>query len=110
MKFTLKKTHKFGWSGVDGWNYDFDDKVSVSYIEISKNIPRRKNTRNDRVYFILEGEAEFVIEGKKKVVKEKEVVRIPKKTTYSYKPLKKLRLVEVNIPPFDINSEIVLDK
>ena len=74
MKFTVKKAEKFGWDGVDGWNCDVDNKVSVSYIEISSDIPKRKNTKNNRGYFILEGKAKFIIEGKEITVGKRDGV------------------------------------
>lgn len=57
---------------------------------------------------MLSGETEFTIEDQKLLVKEKRALRIPKNTTYSYKPVKdKIELIEFNIPSYDEKYEEV---
>jgi len=108
MKFGIKKAEKFGWEGVKGWSVRIEDFLSASYLEVETEIPLRKNTKNDRVYFVIEGEVSFTVNGKKNHVNEKEAIFIPKNTKYSYKPKEKVRMVEANVPPFDKESEIVI--
>lgn len=110
MKFEIKKAEKFGWKGVKGWNINILKKASVSYIEINANIPERKNNVNDRVYFVLKGKVTFKKGNKVFLLKEKESIYIPKKTIYSYITNGKALIVEVNIPPFSLKGETVLEK
>lgn len=108
MKFTVKKARKFGWEGVLGWNVNLEDTASVSYIEIDTEIPLRKNSKNNRVYFLIDGEVVFLIDNKKYRITDKQAIFIPKNTKYSYKPKGKIKLVEANIPAFDEASEIII--
>ncbi len=110
MKFEIKKSDTFGWNGVKGWSANLGKKSSVSYIEISVAVSESKTTLSDRIYLVVEGEAEFVVKKKKYRVKEKESVTIPKNTFYSYSPLGKLKLVEVNIPPFNEKYQVTPEK
>lgn len=107
MKFAIKKAEKFGWKGVKGWNIDFNKIASISYIEIKTDIPTRKNTLNDRVYFVVKGKADFYKAGKKYPIGEKEAIFIPKNTKYSYSPKGTTIICEANIPLFSQEDEIV---
>lgn len=110
MRFAIKKAEKFRRKGILGWDYLMDSKASVMYIEISTRVSKRKNSVNDRIYFILEGKAEFSVKSKTVVVGEKEVIQIPRDTIYSYTPKGKVKLVEVNIPPYNIDKEVFYEK
>jgi len=107
MKFTLKKVDKFGWKGVNGLSIEIRENYSVSYIGIAVEIPRRKNTVNDRVYFIVEVKGKFSVGKKHMVLKKGEAAFIPKNTVYSYKPVGKVKLVEINEPPFSQEGEVI---
>lgn len=108
MKVLVKKAEKFGWKGIKGWSVNFDNFTSTSYIEVETNIPLRKNIKNDRMYFVVEGEVDFTVNNEKFKLNKKEAIFIPKNTKYSYKPVGKLKLVEANIPPFDGKGEIIV--
>lgn len=107
MKTKLIHSEKFEWEGVSGWSFSIGNKVSVTYIEIATPISKRRSLRCDRIYYILSGTARFQVGNETIIVNEKEAVRIPKKTTYSYKPTEKIKLVEVNLPPYDEKYEEV---
>lgn len=110
MKFKIKKANSFGWSGVKGLSIDINKKASFSFIEINTEIPARRNKKNDRVYLVVEGKASFVINGNNYKIGEEESIFIPKNTVYSYKPVGKLKILEANIPPFDLSNEVVLER
>jgi len=52
----------------------------------------------DRVYLILAGDGEFIIEGKRMAVTKDDVVVLPKNTSYEYSG--SMELFEVNAPAF----------
>ncbi len=113
MKFTLKKpSNKFGWKGLKGIAYnskeDFKD-ASVAYFEVTEAHGKVKTTLSDRIYFILDGEGEFVIDGKKVQVRKTDVVIIPKNTPYDYRAKKSiLKLFLVHVPAYDPKYEVKL--
>lgn len=110
MKVEKIISDKFGWKGVSGRSVRIDDKASLEHIKITTPISKRKSLHCDRTYFILSGTAEFIIEDKKKLVKAKEAIFIPKNTLYSYRPKKKTELIELNLPPYEEKYEIISDK
>jgi len=114
MKFTLKKASKFGWKGLKGRAYNSkEDYVneSSSFFEVTGSHGKTKNTRSDRVYYVVAGEGEFIIDKKVIHVKKSDVIVIPKNTPYDYKATKKvLKLFLVHIPAYDEVYEVKLEK
>lgn len=112
MKFTLDKTFTFGWNGLKGWAYnakkDFPN-ASTAYFEVTKNHGKIKTTHSDRIYYVIEGEGEFIIGNKIEKVKQTDVIIIPKDTPYDYKTKKgKLKLFLVHTPAYDEKYEMKL--
>jgi mannose-6-phosphate isomerase-like protein (cupin superfamily) len=107
MKPQVIKSEKFGWKGVSGTSLDIGKKASLAHIKISTPISKRRSLRCDRTYFIISGTAEFTIGKKKTKVKKGEAIRIAKNTTYSYRPLNQIELVELNMPPINFKYEEV---
>ncbi len=67
MKFTLNKAFKFGWEGLKGWAYNSKDdfpNASAAYFEVTGKHGKTKTTKSDRIYFVIDGEGEFIINGK----------------------------------------------
>lgn len=84
--------------------------MSASYVEIEAEFSPRKNTKSDRVYLVIEGRVEFIVDDKKYKLCEKEAIFIPKNTIYSYKSVGKVKLIEVDKPPFDENAETMIKR
>jgi len=114
MKFTLKKAFIKEWKekGIKFWIYSSkDDLKSASgvYIETVKGgrHGKVKTSLSDRTYFVIDGEGEFVIGGKKFMARKGDVVIIPKNTIYDYKVVKgKLKLFLVHTPAYDGDYEV----
>ena len=107
MKFKLKDAHKFGWKGLKGWAYnsnvDFEN-ASAAYFEVNGAHGKVKTTKSDRIYLVLEGTGEFIINEKVMKVEKMDVIIVPKNTYYDYKG--KMKLFLVHCPAFDENAEI----
>ena len=110
MKFELKNAKKFGWNGIKGWEYnsknDFKN-ASVAYFEVDGSHGKIRNKSNDRIYYVLEGEGEFIINEKIIFAKKSDVIIIPKNNSYDYRG--KMKLFLVHTPAFDANSDEKLE-
>lgn len=63
--------------------YPINTDFSAARVEINGNHGEMKNTREDRIYFILKGEGKFVINDKENAVSQNDLVFIPKDTPYN---------------------------
>ena len=109
MKFKLKDAYKFGWKGLAGRAYNSKDDfayASAAYIEVDGEHGKVKSKKSDRIYLILEGLGEFVINNQKVAVKKMDVIIVPKNNPYNYNG--KMKLFLVHSPAFDENHEIKL--
>jgi len=110
MKFRLKEAYKFGWEGLKGWAYnsksDFEN-ASAAYFEVDGSHGKVKTTKSDRVYLVLEGSGEFIIDGKVIQVEKMDVIIVPKNTPYDYKG--KMKLFLVHCPAFNQDAEAKLE-
>lgn len=106
-KFTLKDASAFGWEGLSGRAYnsreDFE-RASTAYFEVNGSHGRVKNTLSDRIYYVIDGKGEFVIEDRKIPVEKTDVVIIPRDTFYDYRG--KLRLFLVHSPAFNVDNDV----
>ena len=113
MKFTLKKAFKFGWEGLEGWAYNSKDDfphANAVYFEVTRSHGKVKTTKSDRIYLVLDGQGEFIIDGKIISVEKTDVIIVPKNTPYDYKAIKgTLKLFLVHCPAFDPEAEIKLE-
>jgi mannose-6-phosphate isomerase-like protein (cupin superfamily) len=113
LKFKLKNAYKFGWKGLKGLSYsskeDFE-RASAALFEVTEKHGKVKSLVSDRVYLVLEGREEFIINGKKVPVEKNDVIIVPKNTPYDYKAVKgKLKLFLVHTPAFDNKKEVKLE-
>lgn len=115
MKFALKNSYKIGWKGWNGWSYstkeDFEN-ASAIYIEVTERHGKTKSKKSDRVYYVLDGKGEFIIDKEVIPVKKTDVIIVPKNTPYDYKALDgtTLKLFLVHIPAFDPKYVVDLEK
>lgn len=110
MKFKLKDAAGFGWEGLKGWAYNSKEDFansSAAYFEVDGAHGKVKTTKSDRVYLVLEGSGEFIINDKTIQVEKTNVVIVPKNTPYNYKG--KMKLFLVHCPAFDQDAEIKLE-
>lgn len=110
MKFIFKKAVSFEWPGLKGWAYnskkDFEN-ASVAVFEVNGSHGKVKTTRSDRVYYILKGKGEFILDKKKVPIKATDIIIVPKGTIYDYRG--KMKLFLVHIPAYDEKYEINLE-
>lgn len=110
MKFKLEEAYRFGWRGLKGWAYnskeDFE-RASAAYFEVDGSHGKCKTRKSDRVYLVLEGEGEFIIDGKTIEVEQTDVIIVPKKTPYDYKG--KMKLFLVHTPAYEPEDDVKLE-
>jgi mannose-6-phosphate isomerase-like protein (cupin superfamily) len=110
MKFTLDDNNVFGWPGLEGWAISSIDDLkdaSAAYFEVTGSHGLVKSKSSNRVYFVIEGTGEFVIDGNKEEVKPKDVIIVPKNTFYDYRATSNiLKLFLVHAPAYNKNDEI----
>lgn len=110
MKYTLKNAFQFGWKGLKGWAYnsknDFPN-ASAAYFEVDDHHGKVKTNLSDRIYYVIEGKGEFIINDKIVPVEKTDVVIVPKKTPYDYRG--NLKLFLVHVPAYDESYEVKLE-
>lgn len=91
IKLTRKDAIKYGRVGVVGYNYqlsDVESGTSVVYAELTGEHGERVTTNRTRIYYILDGEGIFIIDGKKITVFPEDLITVPPNTKYNYWPTK----------------------
>jgi mannose-6-phosphate isomerase-like protein (cupin superfamily) len=115
MKFSKSKAFKSGWDGLDFWAYSSKDdfaNTSATYFETTKAHGKIKTTVSDRIYYVIEGQGVFEIDGSQEKVGPTDVIIVPKNTEYDYWATDgtTLKLFMVHVPAFDPAGEVLLDK
>ena len=109
MKFTLTNAVASGWKGLKGWAYSSKEDfagLSSAVFEVTENHGMVKTEVSDRLYYILDGEGEFDIDGKIEKVLKGDVVIVPKNTPYDYRTKSAyLKLFLVHSPAYDESKE-----
>ncbi len=80
---------QYGREGVRGFNYKLphiDGGSSVIHAELTVQHGQRTTLDRSRIYYILEGRGEFMINGERVGVGTGDVISIPPHTTYDYRP------------------------
>lgn len=113
LKFKIKDAYKFGWEGLKGWAFnskeDFE-RASAAMFEVTGRHGKVKSLISDRVYLVLEGKGEFIINGEVIPVEKDDVIIIPKNTPYDYRVAEgTMKLYLVHIPAFDETKEVKLE-
>ena len=113
-KFELKDAYEFGWDGLKGKAYsdasNFKD-LSASQFEVTKSHGKVKSLVSNRVYLVLEGSGEFIINDEVISVKATDVVIVPKNTPYDYRVRKgtTMKLFMIHAPSWNVDKEVKLD-
>ena len=113
MKFTLKNAGDFGWEGLKGKAYstaeDFAN-ASGAYFEVTGSHGKTKSTKSDRVYFIIEGQGEFIVDDKVIEVAKSDMIIMPKNKVYDYKAKNGvMKMFLVHTPAYDSDADIKLE-
>jgi len=89
LKIPKTQAVKYNREGFKGYNYplpNIENGSSILFAELTGDHGVRTIGDKARIYFILEGTGEFLINGKKVNVKPYDVVPIKPHTTYNYHP------------------------
>lgn len=90
MKISRSQSKRHDWDKVRSWNYKLtglSPKQSVVYAELEDDHGKVHTEGAERIYYILDGEGEFDINGEIVKVKKEDVITIPPRTNYDYKPI-----------------------
>lgn len=113
MRFTLKGARQFEWKGLKGWPYNSKEdfaRASGVYLEVVGSHGKTKTIKSDRIYFIVDGEGEFIINEEVIPVEKSDMVIVPKDTPYDYRAKEGvLKLFLVHTPAFDPDCEVKLE-
>jgi mannose-6-phosphate isomerase-like protein (cupin superfamily) len=112
-KFELKDAYEFGWEGLKAKAYSDASnfkEASVSVFYVTGSHGKVKSLVSNRIYYVLEGEGEFIINNEIIPVKITDVVIVPKNTPYDYKAKKgtTLKLFLVHSPSWNSDKEVKL--
>jgi len=113
LKFKLKDALQFEWEGLKGWAFNSEhdfERASAAMFEVRGKHGKVKSLVSDRIYLVLEGKGEFIINGESFTVEKDDVIIVPKNTPYDYKAVgETLKLYLVHVPAFDETKEVKLE-
>ena|SRR3989338_892476 len=86
--------------------YKINEKFSAALIKINGDHGAIKCIAEDRIYFVIEGSGDFIIDNKTIRVKENDLVFIPMNTPYNVTG--KMKYIIVCSPAFDPKHDVRL--
>lgn len=111
-KFSKENAFQFEWENVKAFSYTSNSHLksasAISFELNNTNHGKIKSTVSDRIYYVIEGKGEFVINNEVIPVSRSDVIIVPKNTPYDYRGTLKVFLV--HIPAWDLKGEILLEK
>jgi len=109
-KYSPNEARPFSWEGIEGqayWTKDDFANASAATFHVTGKHGKVQSSVSDRIYFVLSGHGEFIINDEIVPVSEKDVVIIPKNTPYDYQGTMDLFLVHT--PAYDKSGEVKLE-
>ncbi|MBI4973998.1 cupin domain-containing protein [Candidatus Roizmanbacteria bacterium] len=88
-KITKARAIHHGRPGVDGYYYQLpqiNKGTTIAYAEFTGEHGERTIRNRERIYYILEGTAEFLVNGEKFLVEAGDLVPVPTNATYNLWP------------------------
>jgi mannose-6-phosphate isomerase-like protein (cupin superfamily) len=85
---------------------DFE-RASAAYFEVEERHGMVRNLISDRIYFVLDGMGDFIIDNEKVAVQKGDVIIVPRNTNYDYQG--KLKLFLVHSPAYDPKNDIDIE-
>jgi len=110
MKFKLKNGQPFEMEGIKGLTYNSREEfplASAQYLEVQGRHEKVRSLVSDRIYYVIEGEGEVMINGETMPVKSSDVVIVPKMAPYNFWGT--MNLFVVHTPAQDPDSEEKLE-
>lgn len=89
IKITKNQAVRHGRPGVDGYYYQLpqvNKGTTIAYAEFTGEHGERTIGDRERIYYILEGNAEFLINGERFLVEAGDLVSVPPQATYNLWP------------------------
>ena len=88
IKVSRKTSSQYGNKIVNAFDYVLPDlDSSLVYAELSGEHGEIKTAKRSRIYYILEGEGQFVTNEDKIFVEKDDVIVVPPNTSYNYKAI-----------------------
>lgn len=90
MKISKEQSIREDWDKVKSWNYKLkhlSGYQSVVYAELDGDHGEVGTKELERIYYVIEGSGIFDISGEKIEVSAGDVVTIPPRTKYDYRPI-----------------------
>lgn len=87
-------------------SYKINSDFSGALIEIDGRHGKMKCINEDRIYFVVEGDGKFIIDGEEREVSENDLVFIQKDTPYDI--IGKMKYFLVCSPEFNPNDDVIL--
>jgi mannose-6-phosphate isomerase-like protein (cupin superfamily) len=90
-KISRSQAQPYGNDVVSAFNYGFPDVnggTSIVYAELTNIHGEVSTDDRARIYYIIDGVGEFVVDGEQSSVKIGDVIPVPPNTTYNYWPTK----------------------
>jgi len=89
MKISKQQSIQEDWDEVRSWNYKISSttpKQSVVYAELDGDHGEVSTNELERIYYILDGDGEFVYDGETIKVQKDDVITVPPNTVFNYHP------------------------
>ena len=90
MKISQKDSVRHDWDKTKSWNYKLrhlSPYQSIVYAEVTNDHGEVHTEDVERIYYIIDGEGEFVINGETTKVAKGDLFTVPQKTIYDYHSL-----------------------
>ena len=88
VKVSRKNAAKYGNKNVKAFDYVLPKlDSSLVYAELSGEHGEIKTSKRSRIYYILDGDGQFVLNGDNIFVEKDDVIVIPPNTSYNYKAI-----------------------
>ncbi len=102
MYISNESAKREDWDQVKSWNYKLPNtnpKMSVVYAEVAGEHGEVTTKNLEWIYYIIDGESYFIIDGKNQSVKKGDVIIVPAHTPYNYygnelRPLKVVMVID----------------
>ncbi len=86
--------------------YKINSNFSGALIEINGDHGLLKNLKEDRIYFIIEGNGSFIINNQEKDVSLNDLIFVPKETPYNI--IGKMKYLLICSPEFNPEDDVLL--
>lgn len=87
MYISRDNSKREDWDKVKSWNYKLphlSPKLSVVYAEVEGEHGEVTTRESEWIYYIIEGNGKFIINGETTKVSGGDVITVPAKTPYNY--------------------------